>query len=90
MGKLLYTVFSFLLASTARKILVGAGLGLISSTFILTLLQSYIDSSVSYLSSSPLSLIGIGGYDVFISVIMGSILTRGGMMAMSVSISKLN
>lgn len=91
MAKLLFLVGTFLLSGAIKRMLLGAGLGLISAQFILTITQRYINSSFSNMQSFggvAVGLMGLSGLDVALSIVIGAVIARATINAMRVSIAK--
>lgn len=93
MGKLLFTVGTFLLGSAFKKVLLGAGLGLLSSQVILTLINQYIGKAMqnmNWAGSTAVQFLGLSGADVMISVLVGALIARATIEASKIGLTKLS
>jgi hypothetical protein len=90
MGKLLYLVGTFLLSGAIRQMLVGAGIGLVTSQFILTITNQYISKSFNSFSGVgvAMGMMGLSGLDVALSIIIGAVVARATINSLKVSFSK--
>jgi len=91
MGKLLYMVGTLLLSGGFKTILVGAGLGLATSQFVLALTNRYISSAlngVSGIGGSMVAFLGLSGADVAISIIIGAVVARATINSLKISLVK--
>lgn len=94
MHKLLFMMLTFLLSTVVKKILVGAGLGLASMTFIKNVFQWYIDRFVHYTngatdySSMVFGLLALAKIPECVSIVLGAVVARIAINAMSVSLIK--
>jgi hypothetical protein len=72
-------------SSAVLKFLVGAGLGLGTSAFMITFLNYYVDQAVGSTSAlgAVAGLIGLSGLDKALSIVVGALVAR-------VSINSLN
>lgn len=85
MGKLLSGIIGFAFAGGIKKLLLGAGLGLISIAIVYTVINYYIAKIISQLNelgalgkvgSIGLSLLGIAGVDTAISIVIGAYIVK--------------
>ncbi len=90
MGKLLFIALSFFASSFLKQALLGAGLGLLSGVFVLTLVNQYIGQAVTSMSSigSVAGLMGLAGLDVALSIVIGAVVCRATISSLSVRLSK--
>lgn len=90
MGKLLFIALSFFASSFLKQALLGAGLGLLSGAFVLTLVNQYINQAVSSMSSigSVAGLMGLAGLDVALSIVIGAVVCRATISSLSIRLSK--
>lgn len=91
MGKMLFLVGQLLLGSALKRILIGAGIGLVSSQIILTIVRQFIDQGLNGLFSGGgvvLSFLGMSGCDVALSVLIGAVVARATINSMGVSLRK--
>lgn len=91
MGKLLYIVGTFLLSGSIKQMLLGAGIGLASASFILTITNRYIDSAIANMQGiggAAIQIMGLSGLDVALSIVIGAVIARATINAMRVSITK--
>jgi hypothetical protein len=92
MGKILFTIGSWLLSNFAKKVLLGAGVAIVSSAVINTILSSFINKAINASSSidqTYLGLLSISGLDQAISIIIGALVARATIVASSMSIKKI-
>jgi hypothetical protein len=76
-------------SSAAKNMLTGAGLGLATAGFILTVLNHYIDSFAQSMNGLQIvGLLAISGVDVAMSVIIGALVTRATIQSQSISLTK--
>lgn len=92
MGAILYRIGQWLLGEAIGKALFGAGLGLVSSQIILTLINTYINKAIaglSFGSSKIVMFLGLSGTDVAISVLVGALIARATIEASKIGLKKL-
>ncbi|XID75131.1 DUF2523 family protein [Alkanindiges sp. WGS2144] len=92
MGKLLFLVGQLLLGSAVKRMLLGAGLGLMSSQIILTIVRQFINQGLSGLFSNGgvvLSFLGLSGCDVALSVLIGAVIARATINSMGLTLKKV-
>lgn len=92
MGKLLFAFGSWLLSDFARKVLLGAGVAIVSSAVINTILSSFIQKAINASSNvdpTYLGLLSISGLDDAISIIIGALIARATILASSVSLKRM-
>lgn len=76
-------------SGAAKNMLTGAGLGLATSAFILTILNRYIDVFTQSMNGlQMIGLLAISGVDVAMSVIIGALVTRATIASQSISLTK--
>jgi hypothetical protein len=91
MLKYLFALGSWLLSSFAQKVLLGAGVAIVSSAVINTVLNSFIQKAIdasSNVDPTYLGLLSISGIDDAISIIIGALVARATIMAANVSFKK--
>lgn len=91
MPAIIVAALTFLTADLIKKLLIGAGLGLAAATFFKVLIQMYVDRAVQNIGALPgtvLQLLGLFGLDKALSIIIGALIMRAAINAMSISISK--
>ena len=91
MGRILWLVGTYLSADFIRKILFSAGIGLASAAFFNTIIGLYLDKAINSYSGLPaaiLGLMGLFGFDKALSVIIGALVIRASINAMSISFTK--
>lgn len=91
MPKILFALGSWLLTNFARKVLLGAGVAIVSSAVINTVLTSFINKAINASSSidpTYLGLLSISGLDVAISIVIGALIARATIVAAQVSFKK--
>lgn len=91
MKSLLFGLTSWLLSNFARKVLLGAGVTLISGAVINIVLTTYINKAISassQIDGTYLGLLSISGLDHAISIIVGALIARATLMAANISFTK--
>lgn len=91
MKAILFSLTSWLLSNFAKKVLLGAGVSLVTGAVIETILNAYIGKAMamsSQLNPSYLGLLSISGLDRAISIIIGALVARSAIMAAQVSFVK--
>lgn len=91
LAQLIYKVGEYLLAVSVKRMLAGAGLGLATYAGITTLLDKLIADANAKLASGDgqiLSLIGLTGIDVAISLILSACVVRATISSSSVFVVK--
>jgi hypothetical protein len=91
MKQMLFALTSWLLSNFAKKVLLGAGVTLVSGAVINAILSTYINKAISASSSidpTYLGLLSISGLDHAISIIIGALVARATILAANVSIKK--
>lgn len=78
MGKLLFTVLTMFASSAIRQMLIGAGIGLASSAFLITMFNRFMANAQQNLSAlgDVLGLLGLCGADIALSLIFGAMVYR--------------
>lgn len=92
MGKIIFTLGTFLLGSALKRILIGAGLGLVSSQIILSLINVYIGKAIDnmdFAAGTALQFLGLSGADVALSVLIGALIARATLEASKIGLKKL-
>lgn len=85
-GVKVLTIFG---SRSLATILTGAGLGLATSQFILTILNRYIDYAVNQMSGiSVIGLLGLCGFDQALSIIIAALVMRATIQSQSISLVK--
>lgn len=93
MGKILFTVGSYLLGSAFKRILIGAGLGLVSSQVIFNLINIYIGkaiNNINFSAGTALQFLGLSGADIALSVLIGALIARATLEASKIGLKKLS
>lgn len=91
MVNLFYAMFQSLLAMGAKKVLLGAGLGLASYATFSTVLRSIILGAAAEMQSGgavALSYLALSGMDTALSLVFSAVLVRATMMGASLSLVK--
>ena len=92
MPAILFNIGSWLLTNFAQKVLLGAGVAIVSSAIINTILTSFIQKAISASSSvdpTYLGLLAISGIDQAISIIIGALVARATIVASSMGFKKM-
>lgn len=92
MPQLLFALGAWLLSNFAKKVLLGAGVAIVSSAIINTVLTSFINKAInasSNVNPTYLGLLAISGLDVAISIVIGALVARATIVASSLSFKKL-
>lgn len=90
--RFIYWIIGFVLGTALKRILLGAGLALVSSQIILTTINVYINralSGMSFNGSNAMMFLGLSGADVAISVMIGALIARATMEAMNLGLRKM-
>lgn len=91
MGPILYTVGAWLLGSAVSRLLVGAGLGIVSFAVLDSIITGFLNQAASSLSGLPqltLSLLGLAGVSTGISIVGGALLTAAAIKSASIAIGR--
>ena len=91
MKSMLFGLTSWLLSNFAKKVLLGAGVTIISGAVFNIVLSAYINKAIAASSSinpTYLGLLSISGLDHAISIIVGALVARATLMAANISFSK--
>ncbi|MFU8928263.1 DUF2523 family protein [Acinetobacter puyangensis] len=92
MPRLLLLVIGFALSGAVKKMIVGAGLGLLSMSFIQALFKWYIERFTHYgqfdNSTNVMGLLAIAMIPECVSVILGAVVARVSINAMSLALTK--
>ena len=92
MIKLLWWALGLLLGSALKRILIGAGLALVSSQAIQTLIDTYINKALngmSFSGSTAIMFLGLSGADVAISILIGALMARVFIEASKIGLRKV-
>lgn len=91
MKSILFGLTSWLLSNFAKKVLLGAGVTIVSGTVINIILTTYINKAISasnQIDSTYLGLLSISGLDHAISIIIGALIARATLLAANLSFKK--
>ena len=91
MKALLFGLTSWLLSNFAKKVLLGAGVTIVSGAVINIILTTYINKAISasnQIDSTYLGLLSISGLDHAISIIIGALIARATLLAANLSFKK--
>ncbi len=91
MKAILFGLTSWLLSNFAKKVLVGAGVTIVSGAVINIVLTTYINKAIaasSQINSTYLGLLSISGLDHAISIIIGALIARATLLAANLSFKK--
>ena len=89
MINIFYQMFQSLLAMGAKRVLMGAGLGLVSYATFSTVLRSIILNAASEINSGggvALSYLALSGMDTALSLVFSAVLVRSTMMGAKLSL----
>lgn len=92
MTRVLFMLGSWLLSNFAKKVLLGAGVAIVTSAVIQTILTAFIHKAINASTSidpTYLGLLAISGLDQAISIIIGALIARATIVASEMSIRKL-
>lgn len=91
MKAILFDLTSWLLSNFAKKVLLGAGVTIVSGAVINIVLTTYINKAIaasSQIDSTYLGLLSISGLDHAISIIIGALIARATLLAANLSFKK--
>lgn len=91
MKAILFGLTSWLLSNFAKKVLLGAGVTIVSGAVINIVLTTYINKAISassQIDSTYLGLLSISGLDHAISIIIGALIARATLLAANLSFKK--
>lgn len=91
MKALLFGLTSWLLSNFAKKVLLGAGVTLITGAVINAILTAYINKALNatnQIDQTYLGLLSISGLDHAISIIIGALVARATLLAANISFTK--
>ena len=91
MKAILFSLTSWLLSNFAKKVLVGAGVTIVSGAVINIVLTTYINKAIaasSQIDSTYLGLLSLSGLDHAISIIIGALIARATLLAANLSFKK--
>ncbi len=92
MAKAIFWLLGLLLGSAVKRILIGAGLALISSQAIQGLIDVYIGKALNGLNfagSSAIMFLGLSGADVAISILIDALMARAFIEASKIGLRKV-
>lgn len=92
MLKILWWILGLLLGSALKRILIGAGLALLSSQAIQGLIDVYIGKALNGMNlpgSSAIMFLGLSGADVAISILIGALMARAFIEASKIGLRKI-
>lgn len=92
MLKAIFWILGLLLGSAVKRILIGAGLALISSQAIQGLIDVYITKALNgmnFAGSSAIMFLGLSGADVAISILIGALMARAFIEASKIGLRKV-
>ena len=91
MKAILFSLTSWLLSNFAKKVLLGAGVTVVSGAVINIVLTAYINKAISatnQIDNTYLGLLSISGLDHAISIIIGALVARATLLAANISFTK--
>lgn len=91
MKAILFGLTSWLLSNFAKKVLLGAGVTIVSGAVINIILTTYINKAISastQIDPTYLGLLSISGLDHAISIIIGALIARATLLAANLSFKK--
>ena len=91
MKAILFGLTDWLLSNFAKKVLIGAGVTIVSGAVINIILTTYINKAISatnQIDSTYLGLLSISGLDHAISIIIGALIARATLLAANLSFKK--
>lgn len=91
MKAILFGLTSWLLSNFAKKVLIGAGVTIVSGAVLNIVLTTYINKAIaasSQIDSTYLGLLSISGLDHAISIIIGALIARATLLAANLSFKK--
>lgn len=91
MPRLVLMLVSFIASDLLKKILVGAGIGVLTGAIFKTVLNIFINKmilSLGGVGAQFLQLCGLFGLDKCLSIIIGALAMRAAIMAMQISFTK--
>lgn len=91
MKAILFGLTSWLLSNFAKKVLLGAGVTIVSGAVINIILTTYINKAIlasNQIDSTYLGLLSISGLDHAISIIIGALIARATLLAANLSFKK--
>lgn len=92
MKAMLFGLSSWILSNFSKKVLMGAGVTIVSGSVINIILSIYINKAISASSSinpTYLGLLSISGLDHAISIIIGALVARATLLAANLSFTKV-
>ena len=93
MPAFLFTLSSWILTNFAAKVLLGAGVAIVSSAIVNTIITTYINKAINAASSvdpTYIGLLAISGLDQAISIVIGALVARATIVASSISLKKMS
>lgn len=91
MKAILFGLTSWLLSNFAKKVLLGAGVTIVSGAVINIILTTYINKAISastQIDPTYLGLLSISGLDHAISIIIGALIARATLLAANLSFKR--
>lgn len=91
MKTILFGLTSWLLSNFAKKVLLGAGVTIISGAVFNAVLSAYINKAIAasnQIDPTYLGLLSISGLDHAISIIIGALVARATLLAANLSFKK--
>lgn len=92
MIRVLFWLLGLLLGSALKRVLLGAGLALVSSQAIQSLIDVYIGKALNgmnFAGSSAIMFLGLSGADVAISILIGALAARAMIEASKIGLRKV-
>lgn len=91
MPALIIAIISFITSDLIKKLLLGAGIGIVAGTVFKFALNIFVDKLIHSFGGLPagvLQLMGLLGIDKALSIIIGALAMRAAIQAMQLSFSK--
>ncbi|WP_157823737.1 DUF2523 family protein [Acinetobacter proteolyticus] len=92
MPRMLILLAGFILSGAVKKMIVGAGLGLVAMTVIQSVFDRYVEKvlhfSTSGFEQNVVMFLSLSGIDDCLSVILGAVFARVAINAMTLSLAK--
>lgn len=90
LADLLVKVVSIGAGKTLQRFLTGAGVGLVTSQIVLTVVNSIIDKAITEMGLfSAVGLLGLSGVDVGLSIIIFALVARATMASKALNFTSL-
>ena len=90
MPAIIIAIIAYISKDLIKKLLIGAGIGIVSGAIFKAVLSTFIDhmsTSLSGVGGAVLQLCGLFGVDKALSIIIGALAMRAAIMAMQLSFS---